>query len=89
MKEHFEHLKVEKEKESLKNELARLQAQIDLADQTIGSQQAEVQKLNHIINEAEFEHLAQKKEFDRVKNERVGLQIDKSLNKYRMYWVHN
>ncbi len=70
VKEHFEHLKVEKERDSYKAELARLQAAADLADQTIGSQQAEIQKLNHIINEADAERLAQKKEFDRVKNER-------------------
>src|SRR4051812_34462235 len=75
VKEHFEHIKVDKEKDSYKNELARLQAQIDLAEQTIGSQQAEVQKLNHIINEADAERLAQKKEFDRVKNERVSRNL--------------
>jgi hypothetical protein len=71
VKEHFEHIKVEKEKDTYKNELARLAAQIELAEQTIGSQQAEVQKLNHIINEADAERLRQKKEYDQVKNERV------------------
>lgn len=71
LKDHFEHIKVEKERDSYKADLARLQVQIDLADQTVGSQQAELQKLNHIINEAEAERLQQKKEFDRVKNERV------------------
>jgi peptidoglycan hydrolase CwlO-like protein len=39
VKEHFEHLKVEKERDTYKSELARLQAQVELADQTIGSQQ--------------------------------------------------
>lgn len=64
-------MKVVKERDSYKNELSRFQAQIELAEQTIGSQQAEIQKLNHIINEADAERLQQKKEFDRVKNERV------------------
>ncbi|PRP78294.1 flagellar associated protein [Planoprotostelium fungivorum] len=70
VKEHFEHIKVQKERDSFKNELARLEAQIELAEQTIGSQQAEVQKLNHIIGEADSDRTRQKKEFDRVKNER-------------------
>eukprot|EP01112_Ceratiomyxa_fruticulosa_P012266 TRINITY_DN3387_c0_g3_i2.p1 TRINITY_DN3387_c0_g3~~TRINITY_DN3387_c0_g3_i2.p1 ORF type:complete len:411 (-),score=88.25 TRINITY_DN3387_c0_g3_i2:81-1313(-) len=77
VKEHFEHIKVEKLKDSYKNELQKIQTQIDLAEQTIGSQQAEIQKLNHIINEADAERLRQKKEHDIVVNERdiLGTQL--------------
>jgi hypothetical protein len=38
VKEHFEHIKVEKLKDSYKNELQKIQSQIDMAEQTIGSQ---------------------------------------------------
>lgn len=38
MKEHFEHIKVEKLKDSYKNELQKIQTQIDMAEQTIGGQ---------------------------------------------------
>jgi cilia- and flagella-associated protein 58 len=58
------------ERDSNKNERDRVQEQIDLAEQTIGSQQAEIQKLNHIISEAEAERLSQKKDYERVKDER-------------------
>jgi chromosome segregation ATPase len=85
VKEHFEHIKVQKERDSYKNELTRLEAQIELAEQTIGSQQAEVQKLNHIINEADSERLRQKKEFDRVKNERVSTSHERNCITNRRY----
>ena len=38
VKEHFEHIKVEKLKDSYKNELQKIEAQIDMAEQTIGGQ---------------------------------------------------
>jgi hypothetical protein len=38
VKEHFEHLKVEKEKEGVKGELSKLKQQYDLAQQFIQNQ---------------------------------------------------
>jgi chromosome segregation ATPase len=71
VKEHFEHKKVEKEREALKNELTELKQKIAEAEETINSQQAEIQKLNHIINEADAERARMKKEYEQVINERV------------------
>lgn len=77
VQEHFAFKKVEKEKEGLKNELNDLRLKIQAADQTIKSQQAEIQKLNHIINEADSERQRQKKDYDAVINERdiLGTQL--------------
>eukprot|EP00002_Diphylleia_rotans_P004987 TRINITY_DN1392_c1_g3_i1.p1 TRINITY_DN1392_c1_g3~~TRINITY_DN1392_c1_g3_i1.p1 ORF type:complete len:887 (-),score=260.76 TRINITY_DN1392_c1_g3_i1:165-2825(-) len=77
VKEHFDHMKVEKEKDSLRNELQRVKQQIEEADQTINQQKAEIQKLNHIINEADAERIRQKKEYETVINERdiLGTQL--------------
>jgi chromosome segregation ATPase len=77
VKEHFDHMKVEKEKESLRFELNKAKQQIKEADTAIASQKAEIEKLNHIINEADSERLRQKKEYDIVINERdiLGTQL--------------
>jgi len=77
VKEHFDHMKVEKEKESLRFELNKARAQIKEAETAIASQKAEIEKLNHIINEADQERLRQKKEYDIVINERdiLGTQL--------------
>eukprot|EP00873_Tetraselmis_striata_P013169 jgi/Tetstr1/433433/TSEL_022707.t1 len=77
VKEHFDHMKVEKEKESLRFELNKAKQQIKEADTAIASQKAEIEKLNHIINEADAERLRQKKEYDIVINERdiLGTQL--------------
>ena len=70
-------LQVEKEKESLRMELNKAKQQIKEADTAIGSQKAEIEKLNHIINEADQERIRQKKEYDIVVNERdiLGTQL--------------
>jgi hypothetical protein len=44
-------VQVEKEKESLRLELNKAKQQIKEADTAINSQRAEIEKLNHIINE--------------------------------------
>lgn len=77
VKEHFDHLKVEKEKEALKAERGRMKQQNELAQQFISSQEAEEQKLRHIIQEADAERMRQKKELDQVINERdiLGTQL--------------
>jgi hypothetical protein len=68
---------VEKEKESLRFELNKAKQQIKEADTAISSQKSEIEKLNHIINEADQERLRQKKEYDIVINERdiLGTQL--------------
>ncbi len=44
---------MEKEKEALRMELNKAKQQIKEADKAISSQKAEIEKLNHIINEAD------------------------------------
>ena len=68
---------VEKEKEALRMELNKAKQQIKEADTAIASQKAEIEKLNHIINEADQERIRQKKEYDVVVNERdiLGTQL--------------
>jgi len=58
-------------------ELNKAKQQIKEADTAIGSQKAEIEKLNHIINEADQERIRQKKEYDIVVNERdiLGTQV--------------
>lgn len=61
---------VEKEKEGLRMELNKAKQQMKETEQAIAAQQAELDKLNHIINEADHERVRQKKEYDIVINER-------------------
>lgn len=63
-------LQVEKEKETLRLELNKAKQQMREADTSISAQNAELDKLNHIINEADQERIRQKKEYDIVINER-------------------
>ena len=58
-------------------ELNKAKQQIKEADTAISSQQSEIEKLNHIINEADQERVRQKKEYDVVVNERdiLGTQL--------------
>lgn len=71
VKEHFEHSKLEKEKEALLLQIGKLQQQHDESYQMISNQQAEEHKLRHIISEADMEKIRQKKEYDAVVQERV------------------
>ena len=68
---------MEKEKDGLRLELNKAKQQIKEADTAISSQKSEIEKLNHIINEADHERLRQKKEYDIVINERdiLGTQL--------------
>jgi len=77
VKEHFDHMKVEKEKESLKLELNKARAHIGEVDAQISTQRTELEKLNGIINEADHERMRQRKEYDMVINERdiLGTQL--------------
>jgi chromosome segregation ATPase len=77
VKEHFDHHKVDKEKEGLKNELTRIRKQIQSSEQIIANQEAEVLKLSAIIQEADAEKTRQHKEYEAVINERdiLGSQL--------------
>jgi uncharacterized coiled-coil protein SlyX len=63
---------VEKEKEALRMELSKAKAQISEADAAISSQKAQLEKLNHVVAEADAERVRQKKELDLVLSERWG-----------------
>ena len=51
-------------------ELNKAKQQLRETDASISAQKAEIDKLNHIINEADEERVRQKKEYDIVINER-------------------
>ena len=72
VKEHFAHTKLEKEKESLSAQIAKVQYQFEESQQMIQNQQAEERKLRHIISEADTERLRQKKDYNNVIQERVN-----------------
>jgi chromosome segregation ATPase len=77
VKEHFDHKKVEKEREQLKQDKNKMQEQINEQEQLRITQTAEITKLNSIINEGDNELQRQKKEYDNVVNERniLGTQL--------------
>jgi chromosome segregation ATPase len=77
VKEHFEHAKLEKEKEGLLLQIAKLQQQHDESHQMIQNQKCEEEKLRHIIAEADHERIRQKKEYEVVVQERdiLGTQL--------------
>jgi chromosome segregation ATPase len=84
VKEHFEHAKLEKEKDCLSSQISKLQQQLDESSQLIQNQKAEENKLRHIILEADSDRLRQKKEYDSVIHERVFCLII-----YRIFLVHS
>lgn len=77
VKEHLEHHRVEKEKESLKAELQRMKLQAADSKAYIEAQELEERKLLKIISEADAERVRQKKELDQVISERdiLGTQL--------------
>jgi len=79
VKEHFEHMKVDKEKEALREALSTVIKQEEVEEAKELRFKAEVGKLNQIINEAEAERMKQQKEYDIVVNERdiLGTQLIK------------
>ncbi|ETV90509.1 hypothetical protein H310_14699 [Aphanomyces invadans] len=74
VKEHFDHHKVDKEKETLKAELTRIKKQIQSSEQIIANQEQEISKLASIIQEADDEKQRQVKEFNAVVNDRDNLR---------------
>jgi len=85
VREHFEHHKVDKEKEALKNELTRIKKQIQSSEQIIANQEAEVQKLTAIISEADAERSRQVKECEAVEGEKklLGAQLERRKEELR------
>ena len=77
VKEHFDHQKVEKQREQLKNELDKLRKLKGKAESTIEKQHAELGKLTSIIQKLESDAIQQHKEYDQVINERdiLGTQL--------------
>lgn len=63
VKEHFDHHKVEKEKDVLSNELTKLKKQIESSELIMNNQSEETTKLQAIIAEAEAEQHRQQKVF--------------------------
>merc|ERR1712070_165361 len=72
-----DHQKVEKQKENLKNELARMRKLLEASEHTINNQDAEIRELTHMIRRMDDEALDQRKEYDQVINERdiLGTQL--------------
>ena len=77
MKEHLEHQRVEKEKEGLKADLARMRDQSVKTREYLEMQASENKKLLKIIQQSDDEKKRQKKELDQVVNERdiLGTQL--------------
>eukprot|EP00792_Barthelona_sp_PAP020_P007034 TRINITY_DN3097_c1_g1_i1.p1 TRINITY_DN3097_c1_g1~~TRINITY_DN3097_c1_g1_i1.p1 ORF type:complete len:907 (+),score=264.66 TRINITY_DN3097_c1_g1_i1:53-2722(+) len=70
-------LKIEKERDTHKNELQKIKEQCARADALVHAQDAEITKLLKIINEADSDRLKQKKLFEEIMNERdiLGTQL--------------
>lgn len=66
VREHMEHQRVEKEKETLKAELQKMKQQAAESKAYIDAQESEQRKLLKIISEADAERVRQKKELDQV-----------------------
>jgi chromosome segregation ATPase len=79
VKLHFEHHRVDTERDLLKAEVSRIRKQIQSCDHIIANQESEIKKLNAISTEAETEFDRQKKELNAVKSERALLlqQLEK------------
>ncbi|CAM9805068.1 unnamed protein product [Chrysoparadoxa australica] len=70
VKEHFQHHCVDKERDLLRNEVAKIRKQIASSELIISNQRAEVQKLSEIIQEADDERQRQFKERDAIASEK-------------------
>eukprot|EP00210_Caulerpa_lentillifera_P001811 g1741.t1 len=77
LKEHFDHMKVQKERETFKSEVTKMKTQINDAEMEFQHQKSELEKLTQIVQEADQERVRQKKEYETVSNERdiLGTQL--------------
>lgn len=68
---------MEKEKEVLKVELSKANVNIKEVESQIAEHVAQIENLNHIINETDDETQRQRKELDIIKHERdlLGAQV--------------
>ena len=70
VKEHFDHAKVEKEKEGLRNELSKMKKLLEDNSETIDSQNQELIKLTSMIQKMDAMAIQQRNEYEQVINER-------------------
>eukprot|EP00752_Nemacystus_decipiens_P010274 g9156.t1 len=70
VKEHFHHHNVDKDKESLRNEVTKVKKQIVSGEHIALHQRSELQKLTRIIQEADDERQRQVKEHDAIVGEK-------------------
>jgi len=77
VKEHFDHAKVEKEKEGLRNELSKMKKLLEDNAETIDSQNQELIKLTSMIQKMDAMAIQQRNEYEQVINERdiLGTQL--------------
>ncbi|KAL1504201.1 hypothetical protein AB1Y20_010610 [Prymnesium parvum] len=77
VKEHFERMKKEKEKENLRDQLAKIKAVQRKNEDFLAEFKADTAKLNMVINKADQERQRQRKETEIVVNERdiLGTQL--------------
>jgi hypothetical protein len=77
VKEHFDHAKVEKEKEGLRNELSKMKKLLEDNSETIDSQNQELIKLTSMIQKMDGMAIQQRNEYEQVINERdiLGTQL--------------
>lgn len=77
VKEHFERMKKEKEKDNLRDQLTKIKAVQRKNEDFLAEFKADTAKLNMIINEADQERQRQRKETEIVVNERdiLGTQV--------------
>ncbi|CAM9749267.1 unnamed protein product, partial [Phaeothamnion confervicola] len=70
VREHFHHHNVDKDREALRNDVAKLRKQIGASEHVADNQRAEVLKLGRIISEADAELQRQTKEHDAILGEK-------------------
>merc|ERR1711988_279345 len=77
VKESFDHQKVEKQCEQMRNETSRMRRLLETNDDVIHKQDAEIRRLATMIRRMDDEALTQRKEYDQVINERdiLGTQL--------------
>ena len=94
MKEHFDHAKVEKEKEGLRNELSKMKKLLEDNSETIDSQNQELIKLTSMIQKMDAMAIQQRNEYEQVINERdilgkACLVFDAASFAFFCLWWHS
>ena len=94
VKEHFDHAKVEKEKEGLRNELSKMKKLLEDNSETIDSQNQELIKLTSMIQKMVALAIQQRNEYEQVINERdilgkARLVFDAASFAFLCLWWHS